>query len=317
MAPELVTQRPRERTKWLSSNDLAPKARGGQGNYPRGGYSSNLEGMVVNDPHALGPPRASGAAELQGVGRAFSVLELLADGPLRASDVARRLDLRWATAHRILACLTEMGYLDRDPDTRRYSVGVRSYSLGSAYLARLPLHHVSQPYLEAAATVACATAQLVKRDHRRSVVLSVVEAAHHHVPETTIGCNFPLHCGSKGHVLLAHADPVFVDDYLSRPLQSLTPLTVIDPNVLRARFAEIRARGYAVTDRDVRLFSSSVAAPVVDADGDVVASVTLVVHPAELRSRRRQLVDAVRRTAAGVSRLVPDSLARMQVARMH
>jgi DNA-binding IclR family transcriptional regulator len=272
--------------------------------------------MAVNDPHKQVAPVEPTSAELKGVGRAFSVLELLADAPLRAADVARRLDLRWATAHRILTCLTEMGYLDRDPATRHYSVGVRSYSLGSAYLARLPLHHVSQPYLEAAATVACATAQLVKRDHRRSVVLSVVEAPQHHVPETTIGCNFPLHCGSKGHVLLAHSEPAFVDDYLNRPLQSLTPWTVVDPEILRTRFAEIRACGYAVTDRDVRLFSSSVAAPVVDADREVVASVTLVVHPAELRSRRRQLVDAVRRTAEGVSRLVRDPPST-QIARLH
>src|SRR5918997_706432 len=124
-----------------------------------------------------------------------------------------------------------MGYLERDPDTRRYRVGVRSYSLGSAYLARLPLHQVAQPYLEAAAAVARATAQLVKRDHRRSVVLNVVEARRHHLPETTIGCNFPLHCGSKGHVLLAYAEPDFVADYLGRTLERLTPRTIVDPDV--------------------------------------------------------------------------------------
>ena len=267
----------------------------------------------------LGPLAREGAptsAALQGVGRAFSVLELVADRPLRASEIARALGLSWATAHRVLTYLTEMGYLDRDPRTRRYSVGVRSYSLGSSYLARLPLHHISHPYLEAAATVARATAQLVKRDHRRSVVLGVVEARRHHVPETTIGCNFPLHCGSKGHVLLAHAKPAFVDDYLSRPLEALTSWTVVDPEVLRRRFEEVRARGYAVTDRDVRMFSSSVAAPVVDANGDVVASVTLVVRPPELRSRQPQLVDVVRRTAEGVSRLLSAPQARARIAEL-
>jgi DNA-binding IclR family transcriptional regulator len=242
------------------------------------------------------------------------VLELVADRPLRASEVSRALGLSWATVHRLLTYLTEMGYLDRDPGTRRYAVGVRSYSLGSSYLARLPLHRVCHPYLEAAATIASATAQLVERDHRRSVVLSVAESPRHRVPETTIGCNFPLHCGSKGHVLLAHADPSFVDDYLSRPLESLTARTIVDPQVLRARFELVRARGYAVTDRDVRMFSSSVAAPVVDASGDVVASVTLVVGPAELEQRRRQLVDAVLRTAEGVSGLLSAPRGRPRVA---
>ena len=66
----------------------------------------------------LGPPAREGApigAALQGVGRAFSVLELVADRPLRASEIARALGLSWATAHRVLTYLTEMGYLDRDP----------------------------------------------------------------------------------------------------------------------------------------------------------------------------------------------------------
>lgn len=211
----------------------------------------------------------------------------------------------------MLSYLTEMGYLERDPGSRRYSVGVRSYSLGSSYLARLPLHHVCHPYLEAAATVANATAQLVERDHRRSVVLSVVEARRHHVPETTIGCNFPLHCGSKGHVLLAHADPAFVDDYLGRSLEALTPWTIVDPEVLRARFAQVRSQGYAVTDRDTRLFSASVAAPAVDSAGEVVASITLVVHPTVLHRRRRQLIDVVRRTAEGISRLAGDARGRI------
>lgn len=274
-------------------------------------YSCAIEGMTAPARHA-----ASRGPALRGVGRAFSVLELVADRPMRASEVARGLGLSWASAHRLLTYLTEMGYLERDHATRRYSVGVRSYSLGSSYLARLPLHHVSHPYLEAAATVANATAQLVKRDHRRSVVLSVVEARHNHVPETTIGCNFPLHCGSKGHVLLAHAAREFVDDYLSRPLESLTQWTLVDPDVLRARFEEIRARGYAITDRDVRVFSSSVAAPIFDSGGDVVASLTLVVRPTELRSRRRQLVDVVRRTAEGVSSLLSVRRTRARIAEL-
>jgi hypothetical protein len=55
-------------------------------------------------------------------------------------------------------------------------------------------------------------------------------------------------------VLLTYADADFVDDYLSRPLESLTPMTIVDPAVLRKRFDQIRERGWAVTDRDVRPF---------------------------------------------------------------
>lgn len=244
---------------------------------------------------------------LQGVGRAFAVLELLAERPRSPSELARALGMKWTTAYRTLMSLKEMGYVERDPGTGRYSVGVRTYSLGSAYIASMSLPQIAQPYLHAASATSGATAQLIKRDHRNSLVISVFEAQTNHVPETTVGCNFPLHCGSKGRVLLAYAEPEFIDGYLSRPLEALTPHTLTDPVALRERLQRIRERGYEITDRDIRLFSSSVAAPIFDAAGNVPASITLVVQPHELRASSQRLVELVVRTAKGISRALLDS----------
>jgi DNA-binding IclR family transcriptional regulator len=252
---------------------------------------------------AKGPPQPQ--RHLQSVERAFAVLERLAEQAQSPSELARALDMKWTTAYRTLMSLTEMGYVERHPSTGRYSVGVRTYSLGSAYIASLSLHQVARPYLEAASGVGSATAQLVKRVQRQSVVISVCEVRTDHVPETTVGCNFPLHCGSKGRVLLAYAPPDFVEDYLSQPLEALTPMTITDPAELRTRLENIRARGYEMSDRDIRLFSSSVAAPVTDTDG-VVASVTLAVQPHELRKNERRLIELVVRTANGISRAMRD-----------
>jgi DNA-binding IclR family transcriptional regulator len=242
-------------------------------------------------------------ADLQGVGRAFAILEQVAERPMRASELARALGIKWTTAHRTLTYLTAMGYLERDDSTTRFHIGVRAYALGSAYVATLPLSEAARPYLHAAAIVSRSTAQLVKRDERRSVVIGVCDSGREHVPETTIGCNFPLHCGSKGLVLLAFATPGVVDTYLSRQLERLTDHSEVEPDRVRARLDRIRAQGYAVTDRDVRLFSSSVAAPVRDRTGEVVAAVTLVVPPADLAERREQLVQVVLRTAQGISQV--------------
>lgn len=247
-------------------------------------------------------------ADLQGVGRAFAILEQVAERPMRASALARTLGLKWTTAHRTLSYLTSMGYLERDERSGEYFVGVRAYSLGSSYVASLRLPESARPYLHAASVLGKATAQLVKRDHRRSVVLSVVDPGREHVAETTIGCNFPLHCGSKGHVLLAYAPQAFLDAYLARPLERLTPYTITDPRTLYARVDEVRERGFAVTSRDVRLFSASVAAPVRDRLGHVVASVTLVVPPDDLEAREHQLTQLVMRAAQSISR--PATVAR-------
>jgi DNA-binding IclR family transcriptional regulator len=250
---------------------------------------------------------ANANGHLQGVGRAFAVLEQLAERPQTPSEVARALGMKWTTAYRTLMSLKQMGYIETDPQTGRYAVGVRTYALGSKYIASLGVHHLAQPYLHAASTASGATAQLVKRDHRNSVVLSVHEARTNHVPEATVGCNYPLHCGSKGRVLLAHADVEFIDAYLRRRLEALTPMTITDPQVLRERLRVIRERGYEISDRDTRVFSSSVAAPVTDSTGSVVASITLIVQPHELHEQQSRLVPLVVRTAQGVSRALLDS----------
>jgi DNA-binding IclR family transcriptional regulator len=120
---------------------------------------------------------------------------------------------------------------------------------------------------------------------------------------TTLGYAFPLHAGSKGQVLLAYADPEFIEEYLARPLAKLTPKTITDPGELRDRLAEIRAVGYSETEADVQVFTRSVAAPVFDRTGAAVASVSFI----EMRSdtaaegRRPKQIELVCQVANSVS----------------
>src|SRR5579884_1872234 len=78
--------------------------------------------------------RAPGAARgsssytsLQGVGRALEVLEAVADRPMRASEIAERLGLKWATAYRSLAHLCDARYLRKDEASGIYYIGPRMH----------------------------------------------------------------------------------------------------------------------------------------------------------------------------------------------
>jgi DNA-binding IclR family transcriptional regulator len=246
----------------------------------------------------LGEQEAGG---LQGVGRALDILEYVADRSATATGLVQALGIKWATAHRTLRFLAERGYLERDKQTGVYSIGPRAYAVGGAYVANLALVHVGSAHLPPMVEESGATAQLVRRDGDRSLVLSVNQPAATPVAQTSVGYNWPLHCGSKGHVLLAWESAAFVERYLSQPLPALTPHTITDPEKLRARFALVRERGYAVTSRDTRLFSASVAAPIRAADGDVVASLTLIVPPTELQKRMTRLIEIVLRRAEAIS----------------
>jgi DNA-binding IclR family transcriptional regulator len=245
-----------------------------------------------------------GYANLQGVGRAMAVLERLAEGGMRPKELSQALGLKWATLYRTLAYLHDHGYLERDEATGVYYIGARLYYIGSSYVNHLPMLQGAPPYLKAAADELGATAQLCQRSGRRSMVLLVAEpAGGEYIPKTTIGYHFPLHCGAKGQALLAYMSPEEIEDYLAEPLQQLTPHSITDPKVLRKRLKEVRANGYAVTKRDVQLSTAAAACPVVDASGQVTASLSLIVSHAEFARKEGQLVDAASRTAQAISLL--------------
>jgi DNA-binding IclR family transcriptional regulator len=117
------------------------------------------------------------------------------------------------------------------------------------------------------------------------------------------GYHFPLHCGSKGQVLLAYEDPDFVEAYLARKLERLTNETITDPARLRDELAKIRRAGMALTIADVQPFTGSMAAPIRDASGRVVASLCFIFRKVMLRDdkRREELQDQLMHMAHSIS----------------
>jgi DNA-binding IclR family transcriptional regulator len=250
------------------------------------------------------PEGPANYANLQGVGRAMAVLEQLAEGGMRPKDLSQALGLKWTTLYRTLAYLHDHGYVERDEGTGMYYIGGRLYYIGSSYVNHLPVLQGALPYLNAAAAQLGATAQLCQRSGRRSLVLLVAEPTRgEYIPKTTIGFHFPLHCGAKGQVLLAYSSPGFIEEYLSEPLQALTPHTITESAQMRDCLEAIRANGYAITKRDVQLSTAATACPVMNASGEVTASVTLIVSHAEFRRKEARLVDATSRAAQAISLL--------------
>lgn len=246
----------------------------------------------------------SGQPTLQGVSRALRVLEIIARSPMRASDAASELGMSWATLYRTLSQLEEDGFIMRDA-ANVYRTGPRTWLLGSTYLVGHRLLDLGVPLLkQASAEIGGVVFQLVERVGDTAVVLYSQEGATGEViTRTTYGYHFPLHSGSKGLVLLAYADPEFIDEYLSGELASLTPSTMTDPNEVRARLEQIRAAGFAHTVGDVQSFTGSVAAPVFDANDEVSAAVCIVAPRSQIEdeARRSQLAEMVQRVAQSIA----------------
>ena len=194
--------------------------------------------------------------------------------------VAGAAGLARPTARRVLLTLEELGYVR--PADGGFELTPRVLELGMSYVLSRNLWEVARPHME----------RLVARTHESSSIAQldgsdIVYVARVAVPKivalaVTIGTRFPAMQTSLGKVLLAALPPEEADRVLAEPSRSgITPRYVPDREEREAVLREVRARGWAITDEQLAAGIRSVAAPLRDGEGRVIASVNVNTHAAE------------------------------------
>ena len=243
------------------------------------------------------------AESLRGMDRSFAVLEYIASQPSRVVDVTKVLGLPWATVHRTMTQLEKAQFLRKDPETNRFEIGPKLWHIGSAYLANHRVLNTSLSYLSQSQDIEGIAVQICERIGNQAVAIYSAQRLAEDITKAHFGFHFPLHCGSKGQILLAFETPGFIDAYLARPLEKLTNETVTDPDTLRTMLDGIRKKELAFTVGDVQPFTGSLAAPIRDGTGQVVASLCFVFRKSLLKNEKRmeELQDRIVHTAHSIS----------------
>lgn len=247
----------------------------------------------MSDP--LAPAARTAADRLLAVLAAFDH----ASPALTLTDIGRRAGLTLPTAHRLVAMLTAWGALERD-ESGVYHIGLRLMELAALAPRGLVLREAAMPFLEDLFEATHENVQLAVRDDAEVVYVERIAGRSAVGVKTQVGARWPLHATGVGLVLLAYSPAGVQDAYLAAPLAAFTAHTVTDARRLRGMLAEIRHTGCAVSDRQITDDAVSVAAPVRGPRGDVIASVSVVVHAQG--ARPSALIPAVRLAGAGISR---------------
>jgi IclR family acetate operon transcriptional repressor len=239
------------------------------------------------------------AAEVQSVGRAIRVLELVAEHPgqLGVSELGRRIGVHKATAFRLVSTLAQAGLLERQPGTDHYRPGFGLVRLATTALADLDVVRRARPVLEALADRTQETVNLGVLEGLEVVNVDQVAGSHAVLNVNWVGKRTPLHCTSNGKVLLAHLPEDHWDLVMTGPLERRTPRTVTDPETLRRQLLQARSRGYAYTVEELEEGLNAVAAPVRGPGGEVTAAVSVAgpayrVTPERVPELARAVVDA-------------------------
>jgi IclR family pca regulon transcriptional regulator len=205
--------------------------------------------------------------------KGLRVLEAFsADRPrLAISEVAEATGLDRATARRCLLTLHELGYAAYDG--KFFTLTPRVLRLGMGALAALPLAQLVQPWIDHLSEQIGQSTSVSILDETEIVYLA--RAAQRRVMSIGLmpGSRLPAHCTSMGRVLLAALPEPEARALVERSdLTPRTAMSVTAPEQIMERIAEVRRQGYALIDQEVELGLRSIAVPLYNASGRVVAA---------------------------------------------
>jgi IclR family transcriptional regulator, pca regulon regulatory protein len=251
-----------------------------------------------------------GTSMSQSLERGLAILSSFTTGrPLAGvSELARDLGLSRATAHRYIATLARLGYLEQDTATRRYRLGPRVLDLGFSAIHSMELREVAAPHLQQLSDETGRTVNMAILDDTDIVYVERCRSASRGQSDIDlnlhVGSRLPAYCTSMGKVLLAYLPREEQEAVLAR-----TDLTRRGPNTLTAKapllaeLKRVREAGLAVNNEELADGLRSIAVPVRNGSGDVAAAINIALHRSlgsidELVAR---LAPAMQRTAATIS----------------
>lgn len=204
---------------------------------------------------------------------------------LSIAQLSRKTGIPRAAVRRCLFTLRELGYVEC-ADGRNYSLRPKLLGLGHAYLSSTPMVVSAQPFLDRvseAVNESCSLATLDGEDIlylARSVTSRIISVT------LNVGSRLPAHCTSIGHVLLANLPPSELDAFLdSAELKPHTERTVTSAEKLREELEQVRENDYAIADRLMELAVRSIAVPVRNSAGTVVAGINVIVEASRVSLR--------------------------------
>lgn len=238
---------------------------------------------------------------VSGFARGLKVIEAFGETRprLTIAEAAKLTDLDRATVRRCLLTLADLGYADYDG--KFFALTPKVLRLGHAYLSATPLPLVIQPYLDQLSEKAGQSASASVLDGTE--VVYIARASQKRVMSINLspGSRLPAYCASMGRVLLAALSEAEARNILDRSdLKANTPHTKTDPEVLMEEFRHVRAEGYALIDQELELGLCSIAVPVENDRGRVVAAINIGapaahVPAAEMKARYLPLLMETKR----------------------
>ncbi len=209
--------------------------------------------------------------------RLFAVLRLTAKmGMISAADVVYMLDLPRPTAHRIIASLEALGFLQKMPVKGKYAAAPKLVGLATSVLSSTIVYAPIHALLTMVAQRTGETCGLALVSAGEIEYIASVMGQSPLTLQFQAGQKSPLHCTSSGQIFLAGMDEESLAAYLSTgPWEAITPSTITEPRRMKERLQRVRQQGYATNDSEYIVGVVGAAVPIRNREGQLIAALTI------------------------------------------
>lgn len=246
----------------------------------------------------------------QSIGTIERALEILwimykENRELGVTEIAQSLDVYKSTVHRTLVALKKKGFVEQNPETGKYWLGLVLFSMGMQYDRKISLKDVCSPFIKRLADKVGETVNLGILDNNevgKVVIIDKVETDQRLTLVPSVGALNHAHCSSMGKVLLSFSDNDYFDKFIAKGLKPFTNNTITEKEELKDELREVRNKGYAIDKEESEIGLMCVGAPIFDKNG-VRAAISIAGPTQRFQGERlMEIIDAVKDTAQEISR---------------
>ncbi|WP_394232365.1 IclR family transcriptional regulator [Niallia oryzisoli] len=194
----------------------------------------------------------------------------------KIGEISASLGLNKSTVSRTMATLASEGFVFKDPKTKTYRLGFSILTLSGVINSNMDIYRESQPVLNKLVETIGETAHISVFDNLEVIYIQKVECNHPVRYLTHVGKRNPPYCTSSGKVFMAFSSDAVVDAIIGNGLTKYTKYTITNPDELRAHLKEIREQGFAYSYEEFSEGVVTIAAPIFDYTGKVIASLSIV-----------------------------------------
>jgi DNA-binding IclR family transcriptional regulator len=204
----------------------------------------------------------------------------------------------------IVLTLEKLGYVKREPGSRRYKLGLKICSLGRGLMNGLALPEIALPHMRWLVEHTRLTAHLAVLEKRHAVFIQKIDGPGMIKFDTYVGKRADLHCTGVGKALLAYSSDEVIRDFLSADSLTLyTDATITSSAGFRKELLRVKQKGYSVDDEEEELGVRCLGVPVFNQLGELIAALSVTGTTAQIpRDSFDGLSETVREASARISR---------------